>query len=343
MLYASYSGFIAQEYDPIMTQNITISITSALNGLRLDKTLVAASGVTGAMSRARIQSLIKKGQVVRGGKPMLDPNHKVRLDEVYTLTLPPPELAKPAAQSMPLDIIYEDADVLVLNKPAGMVVHPAAGNHDHTLVNALLAHCGGSLSGIGGVARPGIVHRLDKDTSGLMVVAKHDAAHQGLTAQFADRSLSRVYQAIVWGVPRPLAGEIEAAICRHPRDRKKMAIARRGGKAALTHYKVVDEFAVGASLVECKLATGRTHQIRVHMASIKHPVVGDPTYGRRRLGGGVKKITGPLGKLTDFPRQALHAMALKFKHPRTGKAMQFKSVLPEDMKLLLKALRRVKP
>ncbi|MDD5587316.1 MAG: RluA family pseudouridine synthase [Alphaproteobacteria bacterium] len=320
---------------------------------RLDRALVAALGVSGGisspsrgggifLSRARVQQLIKEGHVTRGGKPVRDPNHKAREGEVYVLTLPPPEKAKPEAQAIPLDIIHEDADLLVINKPPGMVVHPAAGNRDKTLVNALLAHCGASLSGIGGVARPGIVHRLDKDTSGLMVVAKHDAAHQALTRQFADRSLSRVYQALVWGLPSPAAGQIEGAIGRHPRARQKMAVVARGGKAALTHYKVLENYGTVTSLVECRLETGRTHQIRVHMAHIRHPVVGDPVYGRRRSGTNVSGTTekGIVARLQAFPRQALHAAELKFLHPCSGKPMRFKAPLPGDMAQLLKTLRR---
>ncbi len=278
-------------------------------------------------SRAGVQRLIKAGLVARAGNAALDASDKVHAGEVYTVTLLPPEPALPEAQAMPLRIVYEDADLLVVDKPAGLVVHPAAGNRDRTLVNALLAHCGDSLSGIGGVARPGIVHRLDKDTSGLMVVAKHDAAHQALSRQFADRSLSRVYQALVWGALNLVAGSVEGAIGRHPRDRKKMAVVRHGGKAALTHYKLVERLGAGAttaSLIECKLATGRTHQIRVHMAHIGHPLVGDPTYGRG-------------GKVAGFSRQALHAAELTFIHPRTGKAMRFTTPMPKDMATLLES------
>ena len=217
----------------------------------------------------------------------------MKADEIYIVQVPPPEPATPRAQKMPLHIVYEDKDLLVINKPVGMVVHPAPGNREHTLVNALLAHCGKSLSGIGGVARPGVVHRLDKDTSGLMVVAKNDAAHQTLSKQFADRSLSRTYHALVWGEPlRRWQGEIEGSIGRHPRDRKKMAVTAKG-KPALTHYRVVESYEI-ASLVECKLATGRTHQIRVHLAHHKHPVIGDPVYGKKeqRSPGSGKKIIG---------------------------------------------------
>ncbi len=376
----------------VMKTTRTITVTIAQGATRLDKALVAALGMDElrfligvtpakagvhleatpqrpALSRARLQQLIKNGQVRMEGKPIRDPNHKVRAGEVYAIALPPPEPARPEAQAMPIDIVYEDKDLLVIDKPPGLVVHPAAGNRDRTLVNALLAHCGASLSGIGGVARPGIVHRLDKDTSGLMVVAKNDEAHQALSRQFAKRTLSRVYRAIVWGVPGPVSGPIEAAIGRHPRARQKMAVVARGGKPALTHYKVLETFNQIASLVECKLATGRTHQIRVHMAHIRHPVAGDPVYGRhsrkitlplregrkapdlvrglsgRGQGKALQTISpeqGPVALLQAFPRQALHAGELHFRHPRTDKTMRFKSPLPDDMAALLKQLRRNK-
>ncbi|MDD3287817.1 MAG: RluA family pseudouridine synthase [Alphaproteobacteria bacterium] len=314
---------------------------------RLDKVLIAQWVDLGIdISRARLQVLIKTGHVgfVKDGKSVIifDPNHRVTAGEEYTIDMPPTVSALPEAQSMPLTILHEDEDLLVLNKPAGIVVHPAAGNRDHTLVNALLAHCGKSLSGIGGVARPGIVHRLDKDTSGLMVVAKNDNAHKKLSAQFADRSLSRVYQALVWGIPGRMSGEIEGAIGRDPRNRKKMAIVKGGGRRALTHYRVLETFGSIASLVECKLATGRTHQIRVHMSSIGHPVVGDQSYGGAgRSIKGAKKASGTLiERLNAIPRQALHAVEIKFVHPSTDKKMRFKSGLPPDMAALLKYLRK---
>lgn len=309
-----------------------IIIKASQTAKRLDSALA-----DGDLSRSRIQQLIKSGMVAYKGKSIIDSDHKVREGEEYVVTIPPPEPALPKAQSMPLNIVYEDDDLLVIDKAAGMVVHPAAGNRDHTMVNALLAHCGDSLSGIGGVARPGIVHRLDKDTSGLMVVAKHDAAHQGLSSQFADRSLSRVYNALVWGAPTPIAGQIEGAIGRHPRDRKKMAVVAHGGKLAITNYRLIKSYDSGCSLVECILATGRTHQIRVHMAHIKHPLVGDPVYGKKG-----SKIAVGANACTSFSRQALHAAELKFIHPITGKPMKFKADLPDDMRSLLKSLRRKK-
>lgn len=304
------------------------TVSPALDRQRLDKALTALLEEEGAaLSRARLQALIKEGQVTLSKKPVFDPSRKVKSGEVYTVAIPPPEPATPKAQKMKLEIVYEDKDFLVIDKPPGMVVHPAPGHRENTLVNALLAHCGASLSGIGGVARPGIVHRLDKDTGGLMIVAKNDGAHQALTKQFADRSLSRVYHALVWGVPVPKQGSIEGSVGRHPRDRKKMAVTAKG-REALTYYKVLKVFD-GVSLIECKLATGRTHQIRVHLAHKKHPLVGDTLYGK---GYGQ-------GPLRDFPRQALHAVELQFIHPRTGKVMRFKSELPADMAKLLKALK----
>lgn len=317
-----------------MIKTFTLSITSAEDNERLDKALVA---LLEGFSRARVQALIKDGRVALNETAVSDPNHKVRAGEIYTLTVPEPTAAIPESQDIPLNVVYEDDDLLVIDKPAGLVVHPAAGNRDKTLVNALLAHCGDSLSGIGGVARPGIVHRLDKDTSGLLVVAKHDAAHQKLSSQFADRSLSRIYRALVWGVPNPASGSVEGAIGRHPRSRQKMAVVTRGGKAALTHYRVIETFGTIASLVECKLATGRTHQIRVHMAHIKHPVVGDQVYGKR-VALETKRDTGIVGKLSAFPRQALHAAEIKFVHPQTGKSMKFTAKLPDDMAELLKRM-----
>jgi 23S rRNA pseudouridine1911/1915/1917 synthase len=243
-----------------------------------------------------------------------------------TVDVPPAAPALPVPQTIPLDIVYEDEFLLVIDKPAGLVVHPGAGNEDGTLVNALLAHCGEQLSGIGGVRRPGIVHRLDKDTSGLMVAAKTDAAHRGLSAQLSDRSLSRTYRAIVWGKPVPPAGRIDAPIGRSPNNRRKMAVLRNGGRDAVTLYSTVTQVGAKASLIECKLMTGRTHQIRVHMAHLGHPLVGDPLYGRARGDGSA---------LARFPRQALHATAIAFVHPIDGREMSFTSTPPADFRALL--------
>ncbi|MDX9688934.1 MAG: RluA family pseudouridine synthase [Alphaproteobacteria bacterium] len=321
-----------------------IEVLIAVSG-RLDKALADSVAADAALSgyglsRARLQQLVKTGMVRKNGASVVEAKMPVKAGDAFEISLPPPVEAQPAPREMPLDIIFEDDDVIVLNKPAGVVVHPAAGHRDDTLVNALLAHCKGSLSGIGGVARPGIVHRLDKDTSGLLVAAKNDHAHQVLSRQFADRSLSRLYQALVWGVPHPLSGEIEGAIGRHPKNRQKMAVVAHGGKEALTYYSVKEAFGVFASLVECKLATGRTHQIRVHMAHQGYPLIGDPVYGRQRR---VKaKVWGDrtvLSLLEAFDRQALHAGELRFLHPKTSKQMKFKVDLPDDFQALLHRIR----
>ena len=286
--------------------------------MRLDKLL--AEGAEG-LSRARVQALMESGHVFLGelgGAEVSDGSKKARAGEVYVICVPPAVPAEPEPQDIPLDVKYEDDDVIVIDKPPGLVVHPAAGNPDGTLVNALLAHCKGSLSGIGGVARPGIVHRLDKGTGGLMVAAKNDAAHEALSKQFADHSLDRAYLAVVWGVPNPTQGEIEGHIGRSPQNRKKMAVVQRGGKYALTRYKVLKAFGTAAALVECRLATGRTHQIRVHMTSIGHPLIGDPVYG----GGGKSKrhCLSPAARaaVERLTHQALYAYELGFIHPATG-------------------------
>jgi 23S rRNA pseudouridine1911/1915/1917 synthase len=244
---------------------------------------------------------------------------------LFSITLPEPVPDRPVPQAMALVIPYEDEHLLVVDKPAGLVVHPAPGNPDRTLVNALIAHCGEALAGIGGVKRPGIVHRLDKDTSGLMVVAKTELAHRALAMDFATRRIERAYRAIVWGLP-PISGEIEGAIGRNPRDRKKMALVQRGGKHAKTHYRRLEAFGTEAALLECRLATGRTHQIRVHLAALGFPLIGDPTYGRKRDA----KI---------FSRQALHAWMLGFRHPAGNQMLRFTSELPPDMTNLLATLR----
>ena len=287
-----------------------------------------------ALSRSRLKNLIETGRVSIAGATITEPGYRVKPGQAVTLVIPPPVDETPRAQAIPLAVTYEDEHLIVVDKPAGLVVHPAAGNPDRTLVNALLAHCGESLSGIGGVRRPGIVHRLDKDTSGLMVAAKHDAAHRGLSAQFASRRLSRTYRAVVWEVPRPAQGRIEGAIGRDARNRKRMAVREHGGKAAITHYRVVESLGTLWSLVECRLETGRTHQIRVHMAHRGHPLVGDALYGgarRRSLDERVRKT------LAFCPRQALHAAALSFVHPVSGAELAFESPLPADMHALIVA------
>ncbi|MDE0051675.1 MAG: RluA family pseudouridine synthase [Rhodospirillales bacterium] len=287
-----------------------------------------------ALSRSRLKNLIETGRVSIAGETITEPGYRVKPGQAVTLVIPPPVDETPRAQSIPLQIAYEDDDLIVVDKPAGLVVHPAPGNPDRTLVNALLAHCGASLSGIGGVRRPGIVHRLDKDTSGLMVAAKHDAAHRGLSAQFATRRLSRTYNAVVWGVPRP-QGRIEGAIGRDPRNRKRMAVRTSGGKPALTRYRVLKSPGPRWSLVECRLETGRTHQIRIHMAHIGHPLLCDALYGGARSRGRGEHLRAALALC---PRQALHAARLAFVHPVSGAELAFESALPADMQALIAAL-----
>lgn len=300
-------------------------------GTRLDSFLAARIGT---LSRSRVKSLILEGAVTRDGTVTKDPSESVQAGAIYRLRPPAPEPAAPAAQEIGLHILYEDEYLLVLNKPAGMVVHPAPGNPDGTLVNALIAHCGDSLTGIGGERRPGIVHRLDKDTSGVMVVAKMELAHARLSAAFAARDLEREYKAICWGVPNPASGAIEGDIGRDPRDRKRMAVVTRNGKHALTNYRVIRLFGQGAALIACRLATGRTHQIRVHLAHIGHPLVGDPVYLKRRPAA-AKLLPEPARALAlDFPRQALHAEILGFSHPITGAALRFTIPPPVDFQTL---------
>jgi 23S rRNA pseudouridine1911/1915/1917 synthase len=312
----------------------TVLITPEFAGERLDKALPQ---LLPDITRSRLQSLVELGHIALSGPTgntvLRDGALKVKPGQIYTVVVPKVEEATLIAQKIDLDIIFEDAHFLVINKPAGMVVHPAPGNADMTLVNALLAHCGDTLSGIGGVARPGLVHRIDKDTTGLLVVAKHDSAYQNLSAQLAERSLKRTYNAVVWGVPVPAKGTVTGDIGRHPHHRQKMAIVQKNGKHAVTHYKLLENLEC-ASLVECELDTGRTHQIRVHMTHIKHPLVGDQTYGKPPA----KKAGIPEAALC-FPRQALHAAALRLKHPATGADMQFAAPLPDDMQQLLIALK----
>ena len=307
-------------------------------GLRLDRFLTDALK---DMSRVRVKALIDGGYVRGNDKILNNPSAKVQSGVSYAVDVPPPAAAEPEAQAIPLDVVFEDRHLIVINKPCGMVVHPAAGNPDGTLVNALLAHCGSSLSGIGGVSRPGIVHRLDKDTSGLMVVAKTDQAHRFLSEQFAAHTLERAYKAVVWGVPSPREGKIEGNIGRNPVNRKKMAVVTRGGKSALTNYRVERIVGNAASLVECRLQTGRTHQIRVHMANIGHPVVGDPLYG----GGNHKRLRLVDSDIRDeiraFDHQALHAFTLGFMHPETKKQMQFQWDMETSMVELIGRLEKV--
>jgi 23S rRNA pseudouridine1911/1915/1917 synthase len=312
---------------------IRITATDAHAGERIDRFLADSLGT---LSRSRVKTLIDEGRLQADLRPVTQPAEPVRAGATYILDLPAPVDATPQPQSIPLPILYEDADLIVLDKPAGLVVHPAPGNPDGTLVNALLAHCGAGLTGIGAERRPGIVHRLDKDTSGVMVVAKTQLASDALTTAFAARDLDRAYHALVWGLPQPLTGEIEGAIGRDKRDRKRMAVVGHGGKYALTRYRTMRAWQTSLALLECRLATGRTHQIRVHFAEHGHPIVGDPLY-LRRVPAAAKAINSPLrGQLLDFPRQALHAASLGFKHPRTGQPMHFEAALPADMQALLR-------
>lgn len=311
---------------------IETTIADAQSGMRLDRAL---ADLFPDISRERLKALILGGHVApsRGGPDTLNPSMKVMAGDVFAVTIPPIAMAEAVPQDIPLVILHEDADLIVLDKPAGLVVHPAAGNLDGTLVNALLHHCRGALSGIGGVARPGIVHRIDKDTSGLLVVAKSDRAHEGLALQFKAHSIERLYAAIVYGVPTPPSGTIDTWIGRSDADRKKMAVHREGrGKHAVTHYRSVERL-YGTTLVECRLETGRTHQVRVHMAHAGHPLIGDQVYGRDRKG--FKSILETVG----FKRQALHARLLGFIHPVSGETLRFESPLPADMQELLSQLR----
>jgi 23S rRNA pseudouridine1911/1915/1917 synthase len=299
------------------------------------------------VSRARFQDLIAKGLVHVEGKAETEARRKMKPGEATSILLPAPAPALPAPQAIPLTILYEDDDLIVIDKPAGLVVHPAPGHQGGTLVNALLAHCGGSLSGIGGVSRPGIVHRLDKDTSGVMVVAKNDRAHRALSEQFAahgrDGRLHRAYLAFVWGVPERRTGRIEAAIGRSTTNRQKMSVSRSGSaRHAVTHYEVLEGFGSPptVSLLRCRLETGRTHQIRVHMAHIGHPLLGDPIYGRSHAASAGKLGEEARKKLHDLGRQALHASELGFIHPVTGKPMRFESPLPADLASLREELNK---
>ncbi len=306
-------------------------------GERVDRFLAARIGT---ISRARVKSLIEAGQVRRDGAPLQQPAEPVRAGTAYTVNLPAPRAARPLPQSIPFPILYEDADLIVLDKPAGLVVHPAPGNEDGTLVNALIAHCGEELR-IGGEHRPGIVHRLDKDTSGVMVVAKTELAMLGLTAAFSARDLDRAYLALAWGLPVPAEGEIEGAIGRDPRDRKRMTVRRYGGgKPALTRYSTRRAWYAAVALLECWLATGRTHQIRVHLSSRGHPIVGDPLYLRRIPQSARRLPELQRMELLDFPRQALHAARLAFAHPRTGSRLAFETPPPADFAGLIASLDR---
>ncbi len=326
-------------------------------GMRLDRFL--ANRIQ-TLSRARLQDLIRRGHVTSAGRLVTDPAAKVRKGESFEAGVPAVEPYAAAGEPIALNVVYEDDSLIVIDKPAGLVVHPGAGNPDGTLVNALIAHCGTSLSGIGGVARPGIVHRLDKDTSGLMVAAKTDAAHRGLAAQFADHGrtgdLRRQYLALVWGEPRPRAGRIETLIARHPASRTKMAVTATGGRTAVTNYETIHTYRLAPqgdaakgkgnnsltlSVVRCSLETGRTHQVRVHMAHIGTPIAGDKLYGAG-FGTKARALAGEAAEaLNAMGRQALHAASLRFRHPVTGKIHAFESELPADIANLCNVLDRL--
>ncbi|WP_414903025.1 RluA family pseudouridine synthase [Sphingomonas flavalba] len=300
------------------------------DGWRLDRALAHALPT---LSRERLKVLIASGQVTRDDAAIVrDPAAKALGGQNFSVVVPLPAPAHNVPQAIALTIAYEDDHLIVVDKPAGLVVHPAAGNLDGTLVNALLHHCAGNLSGIGGVARPGIVHRIDKDTSGLIVAAKTDRAHEGLAKQFAAHSIERRYKAIVSGLPNPAAGSVDAPLARSAHDRKKMAVVHADrGKRAVTHYRLIQPLKQ-AAMVECRLETGRTHQVRVHMASIGHPLLGDPAYGR--TGASHRPVLKQLG----FARQALHAARLGFVHPVSSETLTFDSELPDDMQELFRAL-----
>jgi 23S rRNA pseudouridine1911/1915/1917 synthase len=300
------------------------------------------------LSRTRIKALIEAGHALLDARPVLDAGHILKAGQVVALEVPEAVPAEPQGENIPLAIVYEDDDLLVIDKPVGLVVHPAAGHQSGTLVNALIAHCGASLSGVGGVKRPGIVHRLDKDTSGLLVVAKNDRAHQGLAAQFADHGrtgpLERAYLAFVWGGTRP-HGTVETGIDRSTRNREKMAVVPLGrGREAITHYSLVETFGLHegqplVSLVECRLETGRTHQIRVHMAHLGHPLLGDAVYGSGFKTKATLLPEAARAALAAMDRQALHARLLGFEHPVSGQHMVFESPLPADLEALAQSLK----
>lgn len=346
-----------------MAEHVSLQADEKDAGDRLDKFLARAAS---EFSRSRLKALIEQGAVTENGVAITSVRHKVVAGATYNIDAPPPEDAEPQPEDIPLDVLFEDEHLIIINKPVGMVVHPAPGASSGTLVNALLHHCAGSLSGIGGIARPGIVHRLDKDTSGVMVAAKSEYAHSGLSALFEAHFVDRAYLAVTRGSPRPLVGRIETRIARSDSDRKKMAVVREPkyapstkwgddeytpkGKVAITNYKVLEQFGKldatsglpAATLTECRLETGRTHQIRVHMAHHGAPLVGDQTYGRYR---GLKAHgSGPafdkaIEVAKEFRRQALHAAILGFEHPITGENLKFEAPPPEDMQTLISVLR----
>ncbi len=329
------SGRTTAGASPSASPPLVLAAPETAAGQRVDRFLADHAP---QLTRSRIKTLIEEGWLTRDGRAIRQPAEPVRAGATYALAFPPLADAIPQGQDIPLTILFEDGDLIVLDKPPGLVVHPAPGNPDGTLVNALIAHCGDRLPGISGERRPGIVHRLDKDTSGVMVVAKTEHALAALSAAFAARDLDRAYLALVWGAPSPAEGAIEGAIGRDPNERKRMAVVRGGGKPARTRYRVVARRELAVSLLECRLDTGRTHQIRVHLATCGHPVVGDPVYLRRVPAAARALPDAPRRDALDFPRQALHAARLGFAHPRTGAALSFDTPLPPDMAELLDRL-----
>ena len=324
-----------------MTNKLEIEVHEDTAPSRLDKVLAAECP---DYSRSRLQALIKDGQVIVEGFIIKKTSYEVRAGDSITVTVPAAVDDEMKAEDIPIDVVFEDEDLLVVNKAVGMVVHPGAGNWDGTLVNALLHYCKGNLSGIGGVQRPGIVHRLDKETSGLMVVAKNDMAHQGLSDQLQDRTLSRIYKAFVWRAPVVIKGSVDMPIGRDTSNRIKMGIMMKTGRESVTHYHVRDKYDEAVGMVECKLETGRTHQIRVHMQHIRHPLIGDPLYGLPdQEGTAILKRSGYeddiIKQIMAFKRQALHAAEIGFIHPNSGEEMRFKCDMPADLQNIENCLK----
>jgi 23S rRNA pseudouridine1911/1915/1917 synthase len=328
--------------DSPTAEPLDISVPPGAEGERIDRLL---ANTLPDRSRSFLKRLIEDGCLDAAGEhgaTIIEPSYRVKPGERFLLRIPASVDPEPLGENIPLNVVFEDDDLIVINKPPGLVVHPAPGNLTGTLVNALIAHCGASLKGIGGVRRPGIVHRLDKDTSGIMVSAKTGPAHEGLTRQFADHSIERAYAAFVWGMPSPSQGTVEGNIGRSPRNRKKMAVLTLGGKTALTNYRTEAAYAAGAaSLVECRLETGRTHQIRVHMAHIGHAVIGDPVYGGGSTRARMSQLSPEASNMiAGFRRQALHARLLGFEHPISGEFQQFEAALPDDLAALAQNLQK---
>jgi 23S rRNA pseudouridine1911/1915/1917 synthase len=335
----------ASDADAVAMKTVVVAEEDA--GIRLDACLARHLA---ELSRNRLQTLIRQGRVRVDGRTIVEPKYRVNSGEALMLDMPEPDVAEPEPEAIPLAVVFEDDELIVIDKPAGLVVHPGPGNWSGTMVNALLHHCGDSLSGVGGVKRPGIVHRLDKDTSGLLVVAKTDRAHQGLAAQFADHGrtgpLEREYTALVWGAPMQLRGTVDADLARSAANRQKIAVTKSGGRNAITHWQVRERFgpmgaAPLAALMTCRLETGRTHQIRVHMSHIGHPLIGDADYGAHFKTKSARLPEDIRAVVDAFPRQALHAGLLAFAHPVTGETLRFESPLPDDLAGLIRAIRAI--